>query len=135
MKETDTFITFKKDSIEVTITQGKFDKKKHKFKFLKDYPTQIELIDNKKYWGMDGGMPTTQYEKIKIKIGNKIIFLPKTALEGLYQPSIYSAEVNYDKTNNTIYLQTMNSDGAGSYCVIWKIENGVYLDRLIVYGF
>lgn len=135
MKETDTFITFKKDSIEVTITQGKFDKKKHKFKFLKDYPTQIELIDNKKYWGMDGGMPTTQYEKIKIKIGNKIIFLPKTALEGLYQPSIYSAEVNYDKTNNTIYLQTMNSDGAGSYCVIWKIENGVYLERLIVYGF
>lgn len=80
-------------------------------------------------------MPTTQYEKIKIKIGNKIIFLPKTALEGLYQPSIYSAEVNYDKTNNTIYLQTMNSDGAGSYCVIWKKKNGFYLDRLIVYGF
>jgi hypothetical protein len=134
-KETETFITFEKDSIEVTITQSKFDKKKHKYKYVKDYPTQIELIDNKKYWGTDGGMPTTQYEKITMIIGDKIINLPKTALEGLYQPSIYSAEVNYDKTNNTIYIQTMNSDGAGGYFVIWKVENGVYKNRLVAHGF
>jgi hypothetical protein len=29
----------------------------------------------------------------------------------------------------------MNGDGAGAYEVIWKIESGVYKERLIAYGF
>jgi len=29
----------------------------------------------------------------------------------------------------------MNSDGAGSYLVIWRIEKGTYKDRLVAYGF
>jgi len=134
-KKTGTSLTLKKDTFEVTITQSNFDKKKHKFKYVKDYPTQIEFIDNKKYWGMDGGMPTTQFEKITIKVGHLIVSLPKVAMEGLYEPSIYSAEVNYDKQTDTFYIQTMNSDGAGSYLVIWKVEKGIYKDRLVAYGF
>lgn len=134
-KKTATSITFKKDTIEVTIAQSKFDKKRHKFKYVKDYPDQIELIDNIKYWGMDGGMPTAQFESIVIKMGQRRIVLPKYALEGLYEPSLYSAEVNYDKVNDVFYIQTMNSDGAGSYLVIWQIEKGSYKDRLVAYGF
>ena len=134
-KKSETSITLKKDTFQVTITQNNFDKRKHTFKYVKDYPTQIEFIDNKKYWGMDGGMPRTQFEKIIIKVGQKIITLPKSALTGLYEPSIYSTEVNYDKETDTFYIQTMNSDGAGSYFVIWKVEKGIYKDRLIAYGF
>jgi len=134
-KKSETSITLKKDTLQVIITQSSFDKKKHTFKYVKDHLTQIELIDNKQYWGMDGGMPTTQFEKIIIKIGQKSITLPNSALKGLYEPNIYSAKVNYDKFTDTFYIQTMNSDGAGSYFVIWKIENGVYKDRLIAYGF
>lgn len=134
-KKTATSITLKKDTLEVTITQGKFDKNKHKFTYVKEYPDQIKLIDNKKYWGMDGGMPTTQFESIVIKVGQKRISIPKNALEGLYEPSIYNAEVNYDKSNDTFYIQTINSDGAGSYLMIWKIEKGIYKDRLVAYRF
>jgi len=134
-KKTETTITLKKDTLQVVITQSNFDKKKHKFKYVKDYSTQIELIDNKQYFGMDGGMPSTQFEKVIIKVGQKTIILPKSALAGLYEPSIYSAEVNYDKLTDTFYIQTMNSDGAGSYFVIWKVEKGIYKDRLIAYGF
>ncbi|WP_125921627.1 hypothetical protein [Hymenobacter lapidarius] len=127
-------VVLKKDTIQVTITQSKFDKKKHTFKYIKEYPDQILLIDNRKYWGRDGGMPTTQFLKIELKVGQKVITLPKSALEGLYEPSIYSAEVNYDKVSDTFFIQTMNSDGAGSYFVIWKIEK-MYKDRLVAYGF
>lgn len=134
-KKTETSITLKKDSLQVTITQSNFDKKKHKFKYVKDYPTQIELIDNRKFWGTDGGMPRTQFGTLIIKIGQKIITLPESALKGLYEPSIFSAEVNYDILNDTFYIQTMNSDGAGSYLVIWKVEKGIYKDRLVAYGF
>lgn len=133
-KKATSSLRLKMDNIEVTLTQSKFDKKLHRFKYYKE-SNQIEFIDNKKYWGTDGGMPTTQYEEIIIKVGSKTTSLPKIALEGLYEPGIYNAEVNYDKGNDTFYIQTMNSDGAGSYIVIWKVEKGVYKDRLIAYGF
>jgi len=128
-------ITLKKDSIEISLSQSKFDPKKHTFKYYKDNTSQLELIDNKPYWGKDGGIPDTQYENISIKIRQKTIMLPKGALEGLYQPSFHKVTVNYDGANDIIYIQSMNSDGAGGYEVIWKIEKGIYKDRLIAYGF
>lgn len=134
-KKSDNNIVFKKDSISVTLTSTEFEKKKHRFKYVKDSPDQILLIDNKKYWGKDGGMPSTQFDKIIIEIGKTILLLPKAALEGLYEPNIFSAEINYDKENKVLYIQTMNSDGAGSYEVIWKIEKGNYKERLVAYGF
>jgi hypothetical protein len=131
----ETSVKLKKDSIEITLSLSRFEKSKHKFKYFKETPDQIELIDDKKYWGKDGGMPTTQFDKIILKIEQKLIILPKQATEGLYEPSLYSVEVYFDKQNNAFYIQTMNSDGAGYYEVIWKIKNSIYEDRLVAYGF
>ena len=125
----------KKDSISITITSAVFDKKKHRFKYLKDYPDQIDLIDNKKYWGKDGGTPSSQYDKIEINIGKNSIALPVAALEGVYEPNMFSATATYDNVNDVIYIQSMNGDGAGGYEVIWKIEKEEYRERLVVYGF
>lgn len=128
-------VTLKKDSLEVFLSQSNFDPKKHTFNYYKDNNTQLEFIDGKQYWGKDGGMPETQYGKIRIKIGAKTIDLPKEALEGLYQPSFHKVSVNYDAANEIIYIQSVNSDGAGGYDVIWKVEKGIYKERLIAYGF
>ena len=128
-------IILKKDSIKIVLTEQKFDKSKHRFSFYKEAKTQIELVDNKKYWGKDGGVPASEYKSIEVTIGQRKILLPKKAFENLYEPSLYNTQVNYDKTNDIIYIQSMNSDGAGSYEVIWKIDKGVYKDRFIAYGF
>ncbi len=128
-------ITLKKDSIKIVLTEQKFDKRKHKFTYYKEAKDQIALVDNKKYWGRDGGVPTSEYKSIEVTVGQRKILLPKNAFENLYEPSLYSTQVNYDKTNDIIYIQSMNSDGAGSYEVIWKIEKGVDKDKYIAYGF
>jgi hypothetical protein len=47
----------------------------------------------------------------------------------------YTAEVYFDKASDIFYIQTMNSDGAGGYEVIWKVEKGIYKERLVAYGF
>jgi hypothetical protein len=133
--QTDSSVKIAKDSIEVIVTQRKFDKKKHKYKYYKESPTEIEFIDNKQYWGTDGGLPTMEYSGIKIKIGRIVFVAPKLATENLYEPNLDTVEVNYDKEKGMIYIQTMNSDGAGAYFVVWKFKNGVYQDRLIAYGF
>jgi hypothetical protein len=134
-KQTTNRVILKKDSISITLTMAVFDKKKHRFKYLKDYPDQIDLIDNKKYWGKDGGMPSSQYDKIVISIGKKTKILPIAALQGLYEPNMFSPTATFDNVKDVVYIQSMNSDGAGSYEVIWRIEKGKYKERLVVYGF
>lgn len=126
---------FKKDSLKVILIQRSFDRTKHKFIYNKEYKDQIQLIDNNKYWGTDGGLPKTEYKSIEVYVGNTKLTLPYKALESLYEVSLYNTHVNYDQTNDIIYIQSMNSDGAGSYEVIWKIEKGIYKERYIAYGF
>ena len=128
-------ITLKKDSIKIVLTEQEFDKSKHKFSYYKEAKDQIELVDNKKYWGRDGGVPTREYKSIEVTVEQRKILFPKKAFDNLYEPSLYNTQVNYDKTNDIIYIQSMNSDGAGSYEVIWKIEKGVFKEKYVAYGF
>jgi len=135
LKKENSRISFKKDSITVIVTQQPFDKSKHTFTAYKEASDQIELIDNKKIWGEDGGIPTREYKSIELSIGKRKILLPATALESLYQPSLDNTQVNYDKKNDIIYIHSNNSDGAGAYEVVWKIERGIYKDKLLAHGF
>jgi hypothetical protein len=126
---------FGNDSIRVVITEQRFDKSRYRFSYYKDNKEQIELINGKKYYGEDGGQPSTEYKSITITKGTRKISLPKSALENLFEPNYQNLQVNYDHVNDIIYIQSMNSDGAGGYEVIWKIEKGVYRDRFVANGF
>ncbi len=117
-------IIFSNKVIEVKVVESKFDKSKHRFNYAKKYPNQILKIDGKDYWGTDGEIPKTEYKSITIKFNKSILQLPKEALENLYEPNLSLTKVNLDKDKNTIYISSINSDGAGGYLVIWKIEKG-----------
>ena len=124
-----------KDSIKIIVTEQNFDRSKYKLTFYKEYKDQLEYINNKKYWGTDGEIPTREYKSMEIHLGAKKILLPKVAIDNLFEPNLEDTQVNYDKANDILYIQSMNSDGAGNYEVIWKIEKGVYKERYIEYGF
>lgn len=123
-----------KDSIEVVLMQRSFEKSKHTYKYQQG-ASWIELVDNKRYWGEDGGLPKLEYKSIVVKWGTKTLELPQAAYADLYNPSLDRTKVNFDKDNNILYIYSSNSDGAGSYDIIWKIENGVYKQRFIGLGF
>lgn len=129
--EKETTLILKNDNIEINIIQEKFNPDKHKLTF----DNWLTKINGKSFWGTDGGIPKTQYQSIKIKINNKNIDLPKTAFYDLFEPNWYHTKANYDEKNDVLYLHSFNSDGAGGYAVVWKIEKGEYKDRLIMYGF
>ncbi|HTE30349.1 MAG TPA: hypothetical protein VK666_08245 [Chryseolinea sp.] len=130
-----TSITLHKDNLKIAIATSKFDKTKHKLKFVKDENKWIELIDNKKYWGTDGEIPEFEYRSIEINIRQKRLMLPKSATEDLFQPNLKNTKANYDNQTDTLYIHSINSDGAGGYLVIWKITNGEYRERYVAYGF
>jgi hypothetical protein len=135
ISKSDDVSMYGKDSIKVTVRKQKFDKSKYRFSYYKDSKDQIELINGKPFWGSDGGEPAFAYKSITITKGNKIIELPKAAIEDLFQPTLYHTKVNYDRDNDILYIQSMNSDGAGGYLVIWKIEKGTYKCRYVAHGF
>ncbi|MDV7697986.1 hypothetical protein N6B72_13755 [Chryseobacterium soli] len=124
---------FGKGNIKISITQKPFDETKHRLTYISE--NILKSIDGKKYWGNDGGMPKTEYQSIEIKIDGKSIVLPASALQNLYEPNLDYSGVNYDAKTSSLYIQSSNGDGAGGYEVIWKIENGVYKERFITYGF
>lgn len=127
--------TYAEDSIKVTVTTQKSDKTKYRFSYYKGNKDQIELINGKRYWGTDGGQPRTEYKVISIVLGKRNILLPQEAVANLFEPNLFNTEVNYDEKNDVLYIQSMNSDGAGGYLVIWKIESARYTDRYVTYGF
>jgi hypothetical protein len=119
------------------VSEKKFDKTKYRFSYYKDKDAHdyIQFINGKQYWGTDGETPTRAYKSILIVCSQKKVSLPPSALENLFEPNILDTEVHYDRQNDILYIQSFNSDGAGAYDVIWKIEKGVYKERYIMYGF
>lgn len=131
----DSTYVLKYDSIEVVIKERRFDSNKHKLGFYNGNKDQLELIDDEPFWGTDGGSPNSTYHSINIRIGKKKITLPSKSLKDLFQINLYNTRANYDAANDILYIHAMNSDGAGGYLVLWKIEKGIYTERLALHGF
>ena len=128
-------IIFKDNTISVEIKIREFDKSKHIITYEKEGSSSwISKIDGKDFWGTDGDLPRYEYEYINITINNSKFFLPKEAINNLFEPDSHWVKVNYDKANDILYIQSMNSDGAGGYVVAWKIEKGIYKEQAVYPG-
>ena len=114
---------FVKDSIRVVVSSQRVSKLGYRiFKAGKSY-------------GTDGELPTREYRSILVRFGSRELSLPGTAIGDLFQPTIFHTKVNYDRNKDILYIQSMNSDGAGGYYVIWKIDKGAYAGRFIASDF
>jgi hypothetical protein len=128
-------VLFSNDKIEVKIECKTFDKTKHSYEYYKSNPNQLYKIDNKDIFGTDGNLPKREYKRIQIKIDKLTFELPKIALENLYEPNIESTLINFDKKTDILFIQSLNSDGAGGYAILWIIEKGKYLKRITAIPF
>ena len=127
--------TFKKGNMEIVVSTKNFIREDHQYTYYKENKEQIEYIDSLPYHGTDGEYPYTEYADITVSIGNRRIPVPGEALKNLFEVSLQDTKVHYDEAADTMYIQSMNSDGAGAYEVIWRIVNGVFKDRYIASGF
>lgn len=120
--------------IEIIISTGPFDKEQHTFKY-DETGKYIIAIDDKRVWGTDGGMPTTEYKSVTVSFNGNTVTLPKEALHNLYQPNITHTRAYYDKTADASYITTLNSDGAGGYCLVFVVKDKKYKERVMNTGF
>jgi hypothetical protein len=130
----DNVVVLGNDKINITLTVEDFNAKEHKLSYNTEHNV-LETIDGRHYWGTDGGVPKRQYKSIAINLNGKEVKIPEEGLENLYEPNLDFTSATYDKKNDVLYIQSLNSDGAGGYAVLWRIEKGVYKDRFMFYGF
>jgi len=137
----DTYAHFKGHGVDVRIVSAPFDSTKHTLTYDQSgYPFLCE-IDGKRFLGTDGGMPREAIQRVSVTIDSVRVQLPRAAYGDLYQPSfcwlsgtdgsIWSCHVVRSVDRKRVYIHMSNSDGAGSYMVIWIFINGRYVRRVI----
>ena len=142
-KSTNNTVFFKNDieRIEVEIAIQPFNSTKNSTKFSKKDGFYY-AYKNKPIWGTDGGLPNTSYKFVKVKIKDEEVEVPQESLENLFQPTIIEKvsdfkyiEINYDKNDDVLYISSLNSDGAGSYVVLFVFEKGTFKELKTIIPF
>jgi hypothetical protein len=122
------------DSLKITIKSNRFNPNAHKLSYSRpgEKNTQKFLlkIDGKHFLGTDGNIPKKFISSLSVFKNGIKINIPETVFNDLYEPSLKTIKV-YIKNDNIIYIQLDNSDGAGSYTVIWTIKNNRYFKRYV----
>lgn len=131
LRENENFIQFSDEIVDVKIYIKDFEKKRHSFEYFKDNVNQLYKIDGEEIYGTDGNIPKKEYRLMEVEINSKKIIIPKSALKNIYEPNLNLTKVNYDVETETLYIQSLNSDGAGGYAVLWIIKKNEYNRRII----
>lgn len=136
------FISFANNNIQVAITGGTFDPKKHKLRYYDE--KYLVRIDNKPYFGDYGKVPKTTIENITVVIDRDTIPIPATAYSDLYNPIFSVNENGVQKSNNKVllsadgrkvYVYMLKQEAGGSYEVTWVIQDKKYVRRVVDFGF
>lgn len=137
----ESWASFNGHGVDVRITSAPFDSTKHKLTFeTNGYPALCE-IDGRPFRGTDGAVPRVAIKRVTVTIDSMRVQLPTSAWNDLYQPHFcgqHSTEGLYwtchavrSLDRRRVYIHMSNSDGAGSYEVVWIFINGKYVRRVI----
>lgn len=123
--------------IEISITL-----KNYSFKDIKPYMSgkYKELYKGKFAIGFDGttGLDDSwifdKFEKITLKIGKKIVEIPKKELDNIFNVADLTIENAYlcyfDKKRNRVFIETLVGDGAGACKVLFIFENEKFKEKM-----
>ena len=79
-------------------------------------------------WGTDGGLPKTEVVDIKVTIaGNEV------PIHKVFYADIYECTNDFEvyKKGETYFVYQRNSDGAGSYEIVWVLDKNGLKQRLV----
>ncbi|MDR2238198.1 MAG: hypothetical protein LBE92_18900 [Chryseobacterium sp.] len=128
---------FSSKNIKVEIIAEPFPYKENK-KYFSSSSREIQIKDlykGKQAWGIDGTIPQTHYKSITIKIGNNTVEIPTAETENLFNVNTEFTKCYFDSENETLYISMINSDGAGGYAVLFRIEKGKYKGKTVIMPF
>lgn len=144
----DNFAYFEKGDIVsldhlVSIDAMPFDTARHILAY-DSQTTALRLIDNRPFWGTNGGVPKREIKSVSYIHVKYMLILPDSAVAGLYEPRFcYKArpkrkrptapycKVLRSEGTGRIYIHMRNGEGTGRYEVTWVIQDGKYYARVV----
>jgi hypothetical protein len=122
----DTLLKLQLNDMQITIRSGQFVIAGRKITYKKYGERQyIDAIEGKSPWGTDGRMPLTEYKSIQFKSGAHTLTFPRLSFNDLFEiGSLRGTSAWLDKATGKVYIEAGNGDAAGSYIVVWIINNG-----------
>jgi hypothetical protein len=129
-------VILKKDSLKISITAKEFIPNKSRLTYEDQNDGHfLAKINGKPYWGTDGDVPNLQYGDVSIQHGKRTFTIPPEKLNDLFQPNLDKTVCFFDRKQDIIYLSSTNSDGAGSYVVLWVLKAGFFRERFVTNPF
>lgn len=121
--------TCRKPELVYERTVAPFHPKAHRIK--RDGNCQVATIDGLGPWGVDCSMPKTETTKLRITIAGQPVSISARLYHNLYNGS---TEFKAFKNGGTYFIVQHNSDGAGSYDLIWVLRKSGLMQRIVDYG-
>ncbi|MBV7529896.1 hypothetical protein [Chitinophaga sp. sic0106] len=132
---TDTALLLRKGTSVVTIRIGKFLADKHKITKSEGF---VSKIDNEVPWGIDGYISeaVTEIKSITVDRNGAAFVFPATAVKNMLNPTKLKDFFGIaEGDGGTLYLFMSNSDGAGSYEVVWTIKGKAVVNQFLYINF
>lgn len=128
----DSTLKLQLDSLQLTMTKVNFNRKGKQLKYDKPQGEQtfLKSIDNKFPWGTDGNIPKKEYKSVQFKTGSNSLNFPINMFKDLFEPNLDMTMAYFDKATGKVYIEAINSDGAGGYVVIWTIKDKRIIGRV-----
>jgi len=89
----------------------------------------VSKIDGRKFWGTDGGYPKKEITKVNVIINNQRIDIHKVFYNDLYE---CYGQIKIHKNKDLYFIYQMNSDGAGTYELLWVLTEKHGLTQRLV---
>lgn len=131
-----------KDTTKIVIKTSPFVKEGRELKFDTSHEF-LKKIDGKEIYGTDGNIPSKQISEFFIVNDGNRVDINKLFYSDLFEPTLecynenddlYCYTVGYLNDEGEIILTMQNSDGAGSYMVIFLFDKNYNLkDRIVGY--
>jgi hypothetical protein len=96
--------------------------------YASDVPV-IETINGLPVWGTDGDFPNIYVKSIVVKIAGKSINIHPFFYCDLFEVNNY---FRIYKIENTFFVWQSNSDGAGSYDIVWVFQGAELIQRFVI---
>ncbi|ULC58306.1 hypothetical protein MBM09_10275 [Flaviramulus sp. BrNp1-15] len=133
-----------KGNTKIVIKTSEFKKDNRELSFDSS-ETFLEKIDGKDIYGTDGNIPRKEISSFYLIVNDEKIEIPQEQYNDLFEPTIeclndnddlYCYTVGYLNEKGEIILTMQNSDGAGSYMVIFLFDKKNKIkERIIGYQF
>ena len=122
-------LVLESENLKVRIEVSRIAFDSEKAKALRDADRQI--------WGTDGGGAKFRYGQVSVTIDGESASVPENELEDLAQVNLQSpwTAAWFDAATETLYVEALNSDGAGAYGVVFRFVKGEFQDRKVAIPF